>query len=173
MMTIDYNNLARLELNLLVAFDALFSERGVTRAAARLGIGQSAMSHNLSRLRALFGDELLTRAPDGMRPTPRALALIDPIRVALSQIEALVSREQTFDPGAANRVFRIGLPDSVEALLGPALLAYFCKTAPGVRLRLHNIDSSQILDNLDADRLDLAFGIGSFAEGQTSKVSLL
>jgi DNA-binding transcriptional LysR family regulator len=167
MMAIDYANLTRLDLNLLVAFDALLSERSVTRAAARIGIGQSAMSHNLSRLRALFGDELLTRAPDGMRPTPRALALIDPVRVALSQIEALVSREKPFDPRTADHVFRIGLPDSVEVLLGPALLACLCETAPGVRLRLHSIDSSQVLDNLDADRLDLAFGIGSFAEGQT------
>ena len=75
MMPIDHVNLARIDLNLLVAFDVLLAERSVTRAAARVGLGQSAMSHNLARLRALFGDELLTRGPQGMRPTPRALAL--------------------------------------------------------------------------------------------------
>ncbi len=167
MMGIDHANLAHLDLNLLVAFDALLSERSVTRAAALIGIGQSAMSHNLSRLRALFDDELLTRGPDGMRPTPRAMGLIDPVRVALSQIEALVTREKAFDPQTADRVFRIGLPDSVEVLLGPTLLAYICATAPGVRLRFHTIiDSSQVLDDIDADRIDLAFGIGTFAEGQ-------
>ena len=70
-MAIDHINLARIDLNLLVAFDALLSERSVTRAAARIGLGQSAMSHNLARLRALFDDALLTRGPDGMRATPR------------------------------------------------------------------------------------------------------
>jgi hypothetical protein len=75
MMAIDHVNLGRFDLNLLVALDALLAERSVTRAAARVGLGQSAMSHNLARLRALFGDELLTRGPEGMRPTPRALAL--------------------------------------------------------------------------------------------------
>src|SRR5215218_5245897 len=114
MMAIDHVNLARLDLNLLVAFDALLAERSVTRAAVRVGLGQSAMSHNLARLRSLFGDELLTRGPEGMRPTPRALALSDPVRVALAQITALVSRDQTFDARTAERLFRIGLPDSVE-----------------------------------------------------------
>lgn len=165
-MAIDHVNLARLDLNLLVAFDALLSERSVTRAAARVGLGQSAMSHNLARLRALFGDELLTRGPDGMRPTPRALALIDPVRIALTQIETLVFRDQAFDPRTAERTFRVGLPDSVEVLMIPALLAYLCEAAPSLHLRLHTIDSSQLLDDLDADRLDLAIGIGAFAAGQ-------
>src|SRR5271168_883286 len=110
-MPIDHINLARVDLNLLVALDALLAERSVTRAAARIGIGQSAMSHNLARLRELFDDELLTRGPIGMQPTPRALALADPVRIALAQIETLVSPEQAFEPATAERVFRIGLPD--------------------------------------------------------------
>lgn len=166
-MPIDHVNLGRLDLNLLVTFDALLTERSVTRAAARVGLGQSAMSHNLARLRTLFGDELLTRGPDGMRPTPRALALVDPVRVALSQIQSLVSRDDAFDPRTAERVFRIGLPDSVEVLLVPSLLAHLCEAAPGVRLRLHSTDRLQLLDELDADRLDLGIGIGRFTEGQT------
>ena len=67
-MVIDHINLSRVDLNLLVALDALLMERSVTRAAARVGLRQSAMSHNLARLRALLGDELLVRGPDGMRP---------------------------------------------------------------------------------------------------------
>ena len=59
-MNIDHVNLSRIDLNLLVALDALLTEHSVTRAAARVGLGQSAMSHNLARLRTLFGDELLT-----------------------------------------------------------------------------------------------------------------
>jgi DNA-binding transcriptional LysR family regulator len=166
-MSIDHINLARLDLNLLVAFDALLTERSVTRAGARLGLGQSAMSHNLARLRELFDDELLTRGAEGMRPTPRALALIDPIRVVLSQIEAVVSRDEGFDPKTAERLFRIGLPDSVEVLLGPVLLAHLCEEAPRIRLRIYSTDQLRLLDELDADHLDLAIGLGMFPEGQT------
>jgi len=162
-MTIDHVNLSRVDLNLLVALDALLTERSVTRAAARVGLGQPAMSHNLARLRALFGDELLTRGPEGMRPTPRALALLDPVRIALAQIATLVSQDEAFDPQTAERLFRIWLPDSAEVLLGPALLAHFCIAAPGVRLRLYS--TAGLFDELDADRVDL--GVGALPEGRT------
>lgn len=166
-MDIDLTNLARVDLNLLVALDALLTERSVTRAAARVGLKQSAMSHNLARLRALFADELLTRSANGMRLTPRALALIEPLRAALAQIESLVAREAGFNPATSERIFRIGLPDSVEVLHGPSLLARLSEAAPHVRLRLFSIDSLQILDDLDADRLDLAIGIGgTLGEGR-------
>ncbi len=167
-MAIDHTTLAGLDLNLLVAFDALLAERNVTRAAARIGLGQSAMSHNLARLRALFDDELLTRAPDGMRPTPRATALAEPVRQALSQIQALVARKAAFDPDSADQVFRIGLPDSMEVLLVPALLAHLAVAAPGVRLRLQSIgDPSTILEDLDSDRIDIVVGVGPVPEGRT------
>ena len=167
-MPIDHANLGRFDLNLLVALDALLTERNVTRAAARVGLGQSAMSHNLARLRTVFGDELLTRGPEGMRPTPRALALVDPVRIALAQIEAMVARDDSFDPRTAERLFRIGLPDSVEVLIGPALLAHLCEQAPGIRLRLYSTDRLQIFDELDADHLDLAVGVRrAYPEGQT------
>ncbi len=166
-MAIDHINLGGIDLNLLVALDALLAERSVTRAAARVGLGQSAMSHALARLRVLFADELLTRGPDGMRATPRALALADPVRTALSQVQALVAPEAAFDPATAERVFRIALPDSVEVLLGPALLAHLRASAPHVRLRLHPSDPLTLLDELDADRIDLAVGFGIPAGGQT------
>src|SRR5262245_48012969 len=163
-MLIDHINLARINLNLLVALDALLAERSVTRAAARVGLRQSAMSHNLARLRTLFGDELLIRGPDGMHPTPRALALVDPVRIALAQITALVSRDETFDARTAERSFRIGLTDSAEVLIGPALLAHLCEAAPGIRLRLSSTD--RLFEELDADQLDLGVGYGPPAEGQ-------
>ncbi len=165
MTSIDHANLARLDLNLLVAFDALLTERSVTRAAARIGLGQSAMSHNLARLRTLFGDELLTRGADGMRPTPRALALADPVRVTLSQIQAAVLQREAFDPSTADRVFRIGLADSIEVAVIPGLVARLRKAAPGVGLRLRSINRISVLEELDAGTLDL--GIGVFDQGQT------
>ena len=164
MTSIDHANLSRLDLNLLVAFDALLTERSVTRAAARIGLGQSAMSHNLARLRTLFGDELLTRGADGMRPTPRALALADPVRVTLSQIQAAVLQREAFDPSTADRTFRIGLADSIEVAVIPSLLARLSETAPAVSLRLRPIDRRTILEDLDTGRLDL--GIGVFDQGQ-------
>jgi LysR family transcriptional activator of mexEF-oprN operon len=168
MMTIDYAHLARLDLNLLVAFDALMAERSVTKAAGRVGLGQSAMSHNLARLRELFGDELLTRGADGMRATPRALALMEPVRQALSQVQQVVSPRMAFDPATAEHVFRIGLPDSMEVLLMPTLLAHICAVAPGIRLRLHTTgDPGHVLDDLDADRLDVAISVGPLLEGHT------
>ena len=167
-MAIDHTTLAELDLNLLVAFDGLLAERNVTRAAARIGIGQSAMSHNLARLRVLFDDELLTRMPDGMRPTPRAMALVEPVRQALSQIQALLARREAFDPANADQVFRIGLPDSMEVLLVPSLLAHLTEAAPGIRLRLQSIgDPSMILEDVDSDRIDIVIGVGPVPEGRT------
>lgn len=164
MTSIDHANLSRLDLNLLVAFDALLTERSVTRAAARIGLGQSAMSHNLGRLRALFGDELLTRSADGMRPTPRALALADPVRVTLAQIQAAVLQREDFDPATAERTFRIGLADSIEVAIIPGLMARLRREAPWVSLRLRSIARDSILEELDGGKLDL--GIGVFDHGQ-------
>ena len=164
MTSIDHANLSRLDLNLLVAFDALLTERSVTRAAARVGLGQSAMSHNLGRLRALFGDELLTRGAEGMRPTPRALALADPVRVTLAQIQAAVLQREAFDPSTAERSFRVGLADSIEVAVIPGLLARLRAVAPAVSLRLRSIERSSILEDLDTGKLDL--GIGVFDQGQ-------
>jgi DNA-binding transcriptional LysR family regulator len=165
-MVIDAVNLSHIDLNLLVHLDALLRNRSVTRAAAQVGIGQSAMSHNLARLRELFSDELLTRGPEGMRLTPRATALLEPVKTMLAQVEALVSREQAFDPATAVRTIRFGLPDSMEVLIMPALLARLRQVAPGIHLRLYNIDPSRLLDDLDADVMDLAIFYEPLREGQ-------
>lgn len=164
-MPIDRINLARIDLNLLVALDALLAEQSVTKAAARVGLGQSAMSHNLARLRELFGDELLVRSSGRMRPTPRARELAERVRMTLAGIEDLVSRADVFDPAKADRTFRIGLPDSVEMLLGPHLLATICAEAPGIRLRFYSTDERQLLEEIDEDHIDIGIGIGAFAAG--------
>ncbi len=164
-MRIDHVHLAKLDLNLLVALDALLSERSVTRAALVIGISQSAMSHALSRLRTTFADELLTRVPDGMRPTPRALGLLAPVRAALAQIQELTAAQATFDPATADATFSLGIPDSTEVLLMPQLVARLQSVAPSVKLLLHTTDRHRILEDLDSGRVDL--GIGVFDQGQT------
>ncbi|UOM35911.1 LysR family transcriptional regulator [Acuticoccus sp. I52.16.1] len=165
-MTIDGIDLSRVDLNLLVHLEALLAERNVTRAAARVGLSQSAMSHNLARLRALFDDELLTRGPEGLRLTPRAMALTGPVDATLADVRTLLARDDAFDPATAERTFRLGLPDSMEMLIGPPLLAHLRAHAPGIRLRLHNIDSVEVLDDLDADHIELAIGYGDYPHGR-------
>ena len=164
-MTINHRDLATVDLNLLVALDALLAERSVTRAAAQVGIGQSAMSSALARLRKLLSDELLTRSPEGMRLTPRAIGLREPVRLALRQFQGIVQHEDVFDAATVERAFTIALPGSVEVYLVPRLLALLRREAPGVRLTLRALDYGTVLEELDADRLDL--GIGLITKGQT------
>lgn len=165
-MAIDNINMASIDLNLLTALEALLTEASVTKAAARVGIGQSAMSHSLARLRVLFADELLTRTAKGMQLTPRARALHEPLKVALAGVAQLIARPDSFDPAKSDRVFHIGLPDSVEVLLGPDLLDYVAREAPMMGLRFHSTDERQILDELDAGRIDIGIGLGTFPDGQ-------
>jgi LysR family transcriptional regulator, mexEF-oprN operon transcriptional activator len=163
-VTIDHGNLTSIDLNLLVALDALLTEQGVTRAANRLGLKQSAMSSNLGRIRRLLDDEILTRSGDGMHLTPRAMALVGPVRTALRQIQCIVNRGEAFDPNVAERTFGIALPGSMEALLGPRLLSLVASEAPNVRIVLQSLDYGQVLPNIDADRIDIAVGV--FDSGQ-------
>ena len=162
-MDIDHTNLRRLDLNLLVAFDALLSERSVMRAAIRVGLGQSAMSHNLARLRRLFDDELLTRSADGMQPMPLALALADQVRMALQAVQSAVSESGKFNPATADRVFRIGLADSIEVAIMPALVERLQSLAPGVSLRLRPANRTDVIEELDTCQLDLGLAFSSRA----------
>ena len=163
-LIIDHPNLRRLDLNLLVAFDALLAEGSVTRAAERVGIGQPSMSHALGRLRRLFKDDLFVRAPDGIRPTPRAMALAGSVREALGVIQATLLQGRAFDPTVAERTFHIGMPDSIEVFLLPRLMAHLGAVAPGIRLRLRPVDRFELLERLDRDQLHLGI-TGLLTEG--------
>jgi DNA-binding transcriptional LysR family regulator len=159
LLELDHATLSRFDLNLLVAFDALMTERNVTRAAAVMGIKQSAMSHNLGRLRRLLRDELLVRSSEGMLPTPRALELIEPLRAGLSHIQRNLVVDRHFSPRSSTRRFRVGLPDSLEAAIMPPLLALFSQEAPGCAVQVRSTDRIDVLRELDAGRLDLAVGV--------------
>src|SRR5271165_6384735 len=105
-------NLASIDLNLLVAFEALMAERSVTRAGQRVGLGQPAMSAALSRLRLIFKDELLVRVPGApMRPTTKAVELHRPISEILAQVRRVFDAQASFDPTQARAVFRIATGD--------------------------------------------------------------
>lgn len=127
--------LRALDLNLLVALDALLQEQSVTRAARRVGVGQSAMSHSLRRLRELVGDPLLVRVGRQMRPTPRAERLAGPLRQKLGELQRLLGDEGGFDPETSTRRFRLVCSDLLASFL-PALLARMRASAPGVTLEV-------------------------------------
>ncbi len=128
-------NLARLDLNLLVALDALLQERSVTHAAEQMGLSQPAVSAQLSRLRRHFHDELLARAGNQYRLTPLALQLKERVRVALSGVERVFAAEPDFDPASSTREFSLLMSDYGVAVLGPHIAALLAEEAPSTRLR--------------------------------------
>lgn len=144
-----------LDLNLLHALDALLSERSVTRAAARIGLSQSAMSHALGRLRDQLGDPLLVRTPRGMQPTARALALASPLRGSLEQLEALLRAEPEFDPASARRTFAIGASDFEGFTVVRPLLVRLRRDAPNIDLRLSAPPPLRVAELLGSRELDL------------------
>lgn len=126
-------NLAALDLNLLVALDALLSEAHVGRAAMRIGLSQPAASHALRRLREIMDDPLLVRVGARMELTPRAQALRAPLTQALDQLRGLFVAE-SFDPATSARRFALMMPDHVVDLVMPPLVERVGAQAPRVRL---------------------------------------
>ena len=126
----------RYDLNLLPIFVALMEERGVTRAARRLGLTQPALSNALARLRTTMQDRLFIRARYGIEPTPSALELAPVIAEALARIDDAVLGQQDFDPAKAERLFTIAPNGYAEFVLAPAIAARLGAIAPGIRLRL-------------------------------------
>ncbi|MEJ7602455.1 MAG: LysR family transcriptional regulator [Kofleriaceae bacterium] len=149
--------LADVDLNLLLALDALLRERSVTRAGAVLGLSQPATSHALGRLRELFADELLVRRNHDMEPTALAESLAIPLREALAGIEALLWRDQVFDPTTAERELVIAMTDFVEATLLPRVLPAL-GLGPKLRLRLRALGAELPERELADGEIDLAIG---------------
>lgn len=125
-------DLSRTDLNLLVLYEVVLDERHVGRAADRLNLSPSAVSHGLNRLRRLLNDPLFLRTPKGVVPTERALALAEPIAEALAQVRGILSRAEPFDPATSRRRFVLAAPDGVSAVLLPPLLEALRQEAPGV-----------------------------------------
>lgn len=151
-------NINRADLNLLLAFEALMTERSVSRAAARLGIGQPAASNALARLRSLLEDDLFVRDGRTMVPTPRAIELAEPIGRALAAArEAL--EPPSFDPSRAKRTFTLRAGDYALATILPALVDEVRRTAAGVDLRIRFVEKDRVFELLDDGRIDIALGV--------------
>jgi DNA-binding transcriptional LysR family regulator len=155
---IDAMNIGSLNLNLLPVLDALLAERSVSRAGARVGLSQPAVSNALAQLRAHFGDPLLVRKGGGMEPTERALALAGPLRAALLALEHGLEPAAAFDPAAAARSFTIMTNDFVAFALLPQLLARIQREAPRVHLQIRAWQEHVVPSELARGDADLALG---------------
>lgn len=152
-------NLLNLDLNLLVALDALVEEENVSRAASRIGVTQPAMSRTLRQLRELFGDELLRRTSSGMKPTPRALTLAQAVRPNLENIAAAIGQRLSFDPATASRRFVLALPDIATRLALPQVVKQISAQAPGIELAIVTTVNRDALHKLETGQAELAMGV--------------
>lgn len=152
------SSLSRLDLNLLAVFDMLMQERNVTRAAERLHLSQSTVSHALGRLRIALDDPLFVMSRREMMPTERAKALAGPVRQALAMLEQGLRQAKGFEPASARRIFRIATPGSVEHGLVPLLVDRLFRAAPHCRLEVCELADSDYELELEKGELDLVIG---------------
>ena len=142
------------DLRLFLVLDAVLAERSVTRAAARLGVTQSAVSHSLRDLRLLLGDPLLVRTGSGLEPTPLAQSLRADLRMGLDALERLLRHQPGFDPATSTRSFSLATPDHPQFTMIPEFIGQLRQTAPNVNVRIRAIGTG-LPDELASGRLDL------------------
>ncbi len=152
-------HISRIDLNLLVVLDAIYTESGITRAADKLHLTQPAISHSLGRLRTLFGDELFAREGRAMVPTPLARKLIEPVRRALRGLEVTLNELEKFDPATTRKRFTVGVRDVFEATVLPPLLQGVSRRAPSVDIAAIQVDRRELESELAAGTLDAALDV--------------
>ncbi|MGY3149274.1 LysR family transcriptional activator of mexEF-oprN operon [Bradyrhizobium sp. USDA 3397] len=165
----EFVNLARQDLNLLVAFDSLMRERHVSRAATRIGLSQSAMSHLLQRLRQLFDDNLFVRTRDGMTPSPRALELDATISLALAHIREALKPQMKFLPEQSVRRFVLGMNDAAASGALPKILRRVRRETPNVTLAIVGLTENQGIEALLSGRVELALDVYADIPQQISR----
>jgi DNA-binding transcriptional LysR family regulator len=150
-------SLSAIDLNLLVVLRALLTERHVTRAAARVGLSQSATSHALARLRELYGDSLLVRRGRALALTPRAERLLPTLERGLSDLKAAIDGEPEFEPQSARQSFTLGMADYLQAVVMGPLLRELSRRAPHVDLHVSN--ALGLEEQLTAGNVDLGLQV--------------
>lgn len=152
-------DLRDIDLNLLVVFRQLMTERRVSRAAEALGLSQPAVSNALARLRRLFGDELFRRTASGMTPTPFAEGLAGPVAAALGLLEQAVNQRSAFDPATSTRAFTIGMTDIGEIYFLPSLMEVLAREAPNVAISTVRSAALNLGEAMECGQVDLAIGL--------------
>ena len=148
----------KLDLNLMPVMVALVEEGSGSAAARRLGMSQPAVSAALSRLRKAFGDPLFVRTSRGMEPTPRAEALIGPIRAALAVVDNDVMQAPDFDAATSEKAVTLALSDIGEMVFLPRILERLSHAAPGMTVRSVTLPPAQTARGLELGEIDLAVG---------------
>jgi DNA-binding transcriptional LysR family regulator len=143
MNMLNQTHISRVDLNLLVLFSVVLAERHVGRAAGRLNLTPSAVSHAIGRLRDLLNDPLFLRTPKGVVPTARALELGEPVSEILARVGKLLTASGPFDPATCQRRFLVGGPDAIMASLAQPLLKCIGAAAPGVDVSLLHLMPTQ------------------------------
>jgi DNA-binding transcriptional LysR family regulator len=149
-------DLRRVDLNLLMLFEVIWQELHVGRAAARLHLSPSAVSHGLTRLRRLLNDPLFIRHQRGLNPTDRAAALALPIGEILDKTRAVITAAVPFDPATSSRQFVMAAVDGIGSVVLPAVMASIRKAAPGITIRIRGLFPQQVVHTLDRREADLA-----------------
>lgn len=144
----------RLDLNLLVALDALLIERNITRAARRLNLSQSATSGVLARLREALDDDILVQVGRNMVPTPLAESFVKPVREVLLQIQATFEVKPAFDPMNSDRHFRVAASNYPTTVLLTPYSQELSWRAPRVTLEIAPL-STDFMERLDRAEIDL------------------
>ncbi len=165
------NNLRGIDLNLLVVLHALLDERHVSRTALRLNMSQPAVSHALTRLRALFADPLFLRAGGGLQLTARAREL-QPLLAEVIRLSGTLVGQDSFDAAKAERVFRLGMSDYGALVVLPALMRRLRTEAPGVALHVNQFGRADTIDRVANGVLDLALGVFPGAPGNLTFLPL-
>jgi DNA-binding transcriptional LysR family regulator len=151
-------SIAHVDLNLLRTLHVLLAEGSVTRAASRLGVSQSAVSHGLAKLRQRFDDPLVVRSGAAMVPTARAEALVEPLKKLVEGADALLEPDARFDPATSQRAFTVEAVDQAQLLLFPKLMRALARDAPGVSVAVRKpLEGAYAA--LEKGSLDLALGM--------------
>lgn len=151
--------LSQIDLNLLLVFQHLLSEKRVSGVARSLGMSQPAVSSALKRLRLTLGDELFLRTQHGMQPTPYALQLAEPVAQALDALHQALNVRSSFEPASSTRSFSLAMTDVGEMYFLPVLMDMLDQQAPGVTLRVVPVTSDSLKDDMTSGRIDVALGL--------------
>jgi DNA-binding transcriptional LysR family regulator len=158
MSNFSYAQLRRLDLTLLLVFAEAMRTRKLGAVANRLSLTPSGVSHALARLRDIFQDPLFLRHATGVRPTPRAIAMLDDVNAAIAALSRTVE-QSAFDPASIRRVFRIAALDFGVTMLAPHLIEVIAKSAPGVQLSFMALHKAEALRSLADGQIDIAIAV--------------
>jgi len=165
--------LNRIDLNLFVTFETIYTARNLTKAAEILCVSQPAVSNSLARLRRMFDDPLFMRSQKSMVPTPVAENIIGRIRDALLLMNSSLNEEGVFQPNEAEKIFRISMSDLVAAMILPPLEEAITAAAPGINLESYHIPRQDLARELATGTMDFAVDVPLLNDPQLCHAPLL